>query len=137
MERGAYSKIGLISYQTKKINELIENRRIALAKKLALELLSDYSYDTQLLKALSRIYMIEHDYENAIKILKNVEEEEEENEETDDFEDDFDDDFDYDDDDFDDEDDEDDEDDYDDDDFDDDFDDDEEEDEKPRKKKKD
>lgn len=74
MERGAYSKIGLISYQTKKINELIENRRIALAKKLALELLSDYSYDTQLLKALSRIYMIERDYENAIRILESIDE---------------------------------------------------------------
>lgn len=74
MNRDVYSKKGFISYQTKKIEELIENCRISLAKKLALELLPDYSHDLKLLKALARIYTIEQDYESAKEILESVEE---------------------------------------------------------------
>lgn len=74
MDRDIYSKKGFISYQTKKIDKLISDCKIPLAKKIALELLNDYAYDFKLLKLLARIYIIDHEYENAKQILEGIEE---------------------------------------------------------------
>lgn len=74
MERSIYSKKGLISYHVKKIEELIEDGKVLLAEKIALDLLNDYYNDLGLLKALARIYTIKHDYEKAEEILESIEE---------------------------------------------------------------
>lgn len=72
MERGNYSKKGFVSYQFKKVSELVENRRFALAKKIILELLVDYPNDFRLKKLLSRIYIFERDYQSAKQVLETM-----------------------------------------------------------------
>lgn len=70
-----YTKTGYIAYQTQKVDELLLEGKIALGKKIILELLQDYPEDYILLKEFSRVLIAEGKYEEAKLVLQKLPEE--------------------------------------------------------------
>lgn len=69
-----FSKKGYIAYHSKKVDELINEGKINLAKRITLELIDEFPDDREIKIQLSRLCIIEKDYEKALNILEQLEE---------------------------------------------------------------
>lgn len=71
-----HSEKGMLHFQSSQIYKFIKMKKnIPLAKKMVIELLTEYPDDSRLLSLLAQIYIIERDYINAMNILEKCDEE--------------------------------------------------------------
>lgn len=70
-----YSNKGYLAFHSKQITELINNSKINIAKKKVQDLIEQYPFDTELKVQLSRIHIIEKEYEEALYVLEQLDEE--------------------------------------------------------------
>lgn len=74
-KEGKYSKTGYIAYQSKLIDEYITDGNVALAVKMINELLPKYGNDDGLLNCVVRLHLFDGEYEEALEVLDELEEE--------------------------------------------------------------